>query len=264
MKQVNHKGWQFLSNKEGTIIQSRLLNYYGIKHGFFSKFNNSNPNYLLDFIDKDCSIHFTKQVHGNTIVKASQSTAGSSKDADSIVSDKNGQSLWVYTADCIPILFADKRKGNVAATHAGWKGLSKNIIRATIRDLKLSGSNIDDLIVALGPAISSKFYQVSIEIIEELIMSFKLKEKYEEESLVNYLYDIGVIKDDKEKNKFRLDIRLLAKEKIQIEGIKKENISVNKNCTFKESSLFNSWRRDKIKSRQWSGILSKTIKEKNN
>ena len=53
----------------------------------------------------------------------SHSVEGIKTDADGLVSNKCNQNLWVYTADCMPIFFADKRKRNVAALHCGRKGL---------------------------------------------------------------------------------------------------------------------------------------------
>ena len=63
------------------------------------------------------------------IVFGSQSQEGSKTDADGLVGNKNNQNLWVYTADCMPIFFADKRTRNVAALHCGRKGLEKKIIK---------------------------------------------------------------------------------------------------------------------------------------
>ncbi len=256
--QSDLKSWELKNTKEGKLIQSNLLNHHGFKHGFFSK-NSENkcPDYLSEYLAKSCSIHFAKQIHSSNIVKASTSTAGKNKLADGIISDKSNQSLWVYTADCIPILFADKANGNVAVTHAGWKGLRKNIINNTIKNLQLAGSNIKDLIVALGPAISGIHYQVDLKIVEEIIHSFNLNERDQEKNLIQSLYNKGALKDDYKIDKFNLDIRLVAIQKIEIEGITADNISINQNCTYSESDLFNSWRRDKVKTCQWSGIVSK-------
>ena len=55
----------------------------------------------------------------------SHSQEGNKVDADGLVSDKCNQNLWVYTADCMPIFFADIVTRNVAALHCGRKGLEK-------------------------------------------------------------------------------------------------------------------------------------------
>ena len=67
----------------------------------------------------------TNQIHSNVIVHGSDSQEGSKADADGLMSNKCNQNLWVYTADCMPIFFADKRTRNVATLHCGRKGLEK-------------------------------------------------------------------------------------------------------------------------------------------
>ena len=59
------------------------------------------------------------------IVFGSLSQEESKTDADGLIGNKCNQNLWIYTADCMPIFFADKRTRNVAALHCGRKGLEK-------------------------------------------------------------------------------------------------------------------------------------------
>ena len=92
------------------------------------------------------------------IVFGSHSQEKSKADADGLVSNKFNQNLWVYTADCMPIFFADKRKRSVAALHCGRKGLEKKIIKNMIRIFDNLGTSRDDLLVAIGPAISKEHY----------------------------------------------------------------------------------------------------------
>ena len=67
----------------------------------------------------------SNQIHSNVIVFGSNSGEGIKTDADGIFGNKWNQNLWVYTADCMPIFFADKRTRNVATLHCGRKGLEK-------------------------------------------------------------------------------------------------------------------------------------------
>ena len=81
-------------------------------------------------------------------------------DADGLVGNKCNQNLWVYTADCMPIFFADKKSRNVAALHCGRKGLEKKIIKNMVQIFDNLGTSRDNLLVAIGPAISKKHYLV--------------------------------------------------------------------------------------------------------
>jgi len=75
--------------------------------------NHFNENYI------NC---VSNQIHSNVIAFGSHSQKGTKTDADGLVSNKCSQNLWVYTADCMPIFFADKRTRNVATLHCGRKG----------------------------------------------------------------------------------------------------------------------------------------------
>jgi len=109
--------------------------------------NHVNENYI------NC---VSNQIHSNVIVFGSQSQAGSKTDADGLVGNKSNQNLWVYTADCMPIFFADKRTRNVAALHCGRKGLEKKIIKNLVKIFDTFGTFRNDLLVAIGPAISKE------------------------------------------------------------------------------------------------------------
>jgi len=93
-------------------------------------------------------------------VFGSHSLKGSKTDADGLVGNKCSQNLWVYTADCMPIFFADKRTRNVATLHCGRKGLEKKIIKNLVKIFDTFGTSRDDLLVAIGPAISKENYLV--------------------------------------------------------------------------------------------------------
>ena len=103
------------------------------------------------------------------IVLGSLSQEGSKTDADGLIGNKCNQNLWIYTADCMPIFFADKRTRNVAALHCGRKGLEKKIIKNLVKIFDNFGTSRDDLLVAIGPAISKEHY---------LVDQFTLKEFY--------------------------------------------------------------------------------------
>src|SRR6266850_132108 len=82
-------------------------------------------------------------------------------DADIIVSDDPALALAIQTADCVPLLVADKRTGAVAAAHAGWRGLAAGVPQVVIEALRETfGSRPEDLVAAIGPSISASRYEV--------------------------------------------------------------------------------------------------------
>jgi polyphenol oxidase len=110
-------------------------------------------------------------VHGAAIVvrhRGSESPAPDwSREADIIVSDDREFALAVQTADCVPLLMADRRTGAVAAAHAGWRGLAANVPGVAVAALAREfGSLPGDLVVAIGPSIGACCYEVGTDVRE--------------------------------------------------------------------------------------------------
>ncbi|WP_269622551.1 peptidoglycan editing factor PgeF [Prochlorococcus marinus] len=254
---TERKGWRWVKKNELIYIQSLLLLENNFNHAFFTRIPIYNePKYLKNEVNKSSTIHFCIQNHGKEIVMASQTNIPFPIQADCILSDENNQGLWIYTADCIPILLGDKKSGNVAAIHAGWKGLSKNIIREALIKIEQLGCKRKDLIIALGPAISGSNYQVELDVMTCLYNNFGGRSNFSKEKSKESMFAMGCIQNDKSSNKVLLDIRTFAYNQLILEHIKDFQISINNDCTFNETKFFSSWRRDQTKERQWSCIAS--------
>ncbi len=83
--------------------------------------------------------------------------------ADAMVSDRPGLALGVLTADCTPVLFADREVPVVGAAHAGWKGALSGVIAATITAMEKLGAERSRIAAAIGPTISQASYEVGPE-----------------------------------------------------------------------------------------------------
>jgi YfiH family protein len=104
------------------------------------------------------------QVHGDRVVHAGSADFDEGPpDADAIFGDKAGDICVVATADCLPVLLCSMDGVEIAAVHAGWRGLSAGVIEATIAAMS---SRPDNLIVWFGPAISQSAYEVGDEVRE--------------------------------------------------------------------------------------------------
>ena len=190
------------------------------------------------------------------IVFGSHSQKGTKTDADGLVGNKCSQNLWVYTADCMPIFFADKRTRNVATLHCGRKGLEKKIIKNLVKIFDNLGTSRDDLLVAIGPAISKEHY---------LVDKMTLKEFYRKAENKNITVNLTKAEKDlcfsdsnhfKEQNLNQLDLKRSAYRQLLNENIPHTNIDISNLCTYKLKNEFNSWRRSKTFSRQWNFICS--------
>jgi len=80
--------------------------------------------------------------------------------ADAIVTDRPGLALAVLTADCTPVLLADRDAGVVGAAHAGWKGAFAGVIEATVAAMEGIGARRERIAAAIGPVIARRSYEV--------------------------------------------------------------------------------------------------------
>ena len=80
--------------------------------------------------------------------------------ADAVVTDRPGLLLGVVTADCAPILLADREAGVVAAAHAGWRGAQGGVIEATVEAMESLGAKARRIMAAIGPCIAQPSYEV--------------------------------------------------------------------------------------------------------
>jgi YfiH family protein len=109
------------------------------------------------------------QVHGSAVVvargDAALTTLSPRPAADIVVADDRGIAIAIQTADCVPLLIADRRSGAVAAAHAGWRGIAARVPQKAVAALREHfGSHPADLIAAIGPSIGACCYEVGVDV----------------------------------------------------------------------------------------------------
>ena len=101
-----------------------------------------------------------------------------------------GLLLGIQTADCIPVLVADRKRHAVAAFHAGWRGTVKRIVESGVGRMRLEfGSKPEDLVAAIGPGVGACCYAVG----EEVLSSFESQFSYARE-LFREVYDADPVR----------------------------------------------------------------------
>ena len=257
--------WTWVGTYGGFFLQSDLL--AGFEHGFFTRqWAGRPPEELVASLSAGVSVHRTRQIHSTIVLGADLAVAEPWPEGDGLVSRDGGQSLWVCGADCTPVLIADRSTGRVAVCHAGWRGVAGRIVPEAIRQLENLGSRREDLLVALGPAISAQAYQVHRDVATQVARSLNPGtgsgrsssdngEREERESL-GALRSAGGVLDDPLPGRVRLDIRAATAQQLIHAGLNPAQFSVCPLCTAAEPLLFHSWRRDQVKAVQWSGIVS--------
>lgn len=108
------------------------------------------------------------QIHSATVVKVDKPWSWKdSPEADAMVSDQPNIPLAILTADCLPVLFADREKPIIAAAHAGWKGALGGVLEATLDAMRKRGAS--NIIASIGPAIAQDSYEVGVEFYDHFI-----------------------------------------------------------------------------------------------
>jgi polyphenol oxidase len=119
-----------------------------------------------------------RQVHSSLIRKVSakdvrENSMPAVLKGDGLMTDEPGVLLGIQTADCIPVLVADRKKRAVAAFHAGWRGTLARIVENGVGRMRLEfGSRPEDLIASIGPGIGQCCYSVGEEVQEQFESQF--------------------------------------------------------------------------------------------
>ena len=234
---------------------SPILLKNNFKHGFLTKTSSEiNLTLLskkLNLKNNNCVLN---QIHSNQVVFGSKTQERERVEADGIVCDKNNQNLWIYTADCMPILFADKTKRLVAAVHCGRKGLENKIIRNLIKIFYYKGCSKEDILVAIGPSISKKHYLIDDKTLKDFY-----KKAVSNDPILDYtgnLLNLKELAELEEKDSISLNLKKYAHIQLLKENISNSNIDISNLCTYESNHNFYSWRRSKTYSRQWNFISS--------
>ncbi len=133
-----------------------------------------------------------RQIHSSVLVVgvAGDASRESPWKGDGLMTAEPGLLLGVQTADCIPVLVADRKRRVVAAFHAGWRGTVKRIVEAGVGRMRLEfGSRPEDLIAAIGPGVGACCYAVG----DEVLSGFESQFVYAAE-LFHEVYDTDPVR----------------------------------------------------------------------
>lgn len=110
------------------------------------------------------------QIHSPTVVEVTEPwTPDTAPQADAMVTAAPGIALGILTADCAPVLLADKKARIIGAAHAGWKGAVTGVLEATIEAMIGLGAERQNIAAAIGPCISKEAYEVGPEFHERFL-----------------------------------------------------------------------------------------------
>jgi len=147
-------------------------------------------------------------------------------EGDAMVSGVPGVAMGIRTADCLPILIADRLEGTAAAVHCGWRSLALGLAGKAVRAMgKVMGSDAQHLVAAIGPSIGPCCYEVGQE--------------------VRDAFPAGQIREglfETRKGRLFMDLASGAKTQLIAEGMAPVNIDEIAGCTSCNPGLFWSHR----------------------
>ena len=115
--------------------------------------------------DALCSLY---QIHSSDVVKVSEPWQhADAPKADAMVTSQPNIVIGVLTADCGPVLLADKKAGVIGAAHAGWKGACAGVLENTVEAMVALGAVRERIHAAIGPCIAQESYEVGAEMREK-------------------------------------------------------------------------------------------------
>ncbi|MFQ6004552.1 MAG: peptidoglycan editing factor PgeF [Woeseia sp.] len=166
--------------------------------------------------------NWLRQVHGTQAVRANSGPA--EPEADAIVTTDAGVVCAVLTVDCLPVVLASEDGSEVAAAHAGWRGLSAGILETTVSAFRARPARI---LAWFGPAISKPAFEVGAEVREQFVRESGSAAQYFSES------DMG---------RWQADLYGLATLRLDSCGVRR--VFGCGCCTHAEPQRFFSFRRD--------------------
>jgi polyphenol oxidase len=219
-------------------VQSQVLALIpGIRHGFGTQKENIPCTLDPEWTGAHPS---WKQVHGvaHCEVRDERQICG---DVDALHTRAIGIPVAVVTADCVPILLAKKNGQAIAAIHAGWRGTLAGAVLETWKHFAATGEKTSDWVAAIGPAIGPCCYEVS----EELIQDFQQKKSALSPSLISPSFR-------------KLDLPAIHQAELAQLGFSEVDlIRMCTRCQKRDDGgfMFQSYRRDQNKDRQYSGLV---------
>ena len=118
------------------------------------------------------------QTHSAEVVEAGEWPDHDRPHADAVVIDRPGLLLGILTADCAPVLLADREAGVVGAAHAGWKGALSGITDSTIVAMERLGARRDRIAAAVGPCIAQRSYEVDLAFMNRFTAADRANDRF--------------------------------------------------------------------------------------
>jgi YfiH family protein len=194
-----------------------------------------------------------KQVHGRTVVvmRDGDAVPAAAPEADAFVSSNPDIAVAIRVADCVPLLMADRRRGVVAAVHAGWRGTAAGAAVAALDALEREfGTQPADVVAAIGPSIGPCCYEVGSELVDAFAAA-----GHERSLIDRWFLAPAPERGSRERPKLRLDVVGANRDQLLLAGVPEAHIHVSGLCTAMHLDVLTSYRVEKDAAGRLAGVI---------
>lgn len=174
--------------------------------------------------------HWLRQVHGTGALRFDAPPAAQGGDAepvaDASVTSVPGVVLAILTADCLPVVFAARDGSEVAAAHAGWRGLADGMLENTLAAMRTPAGSV---IAWLGPAAGPAHYEIGADVRDAFLAHSAAADAAFTATRPGH---------------WRVDLYALARQRLQAAGMDPVDIHGGELCTIADPARWFSHRRD--------------------
>ena len=228
-----------------------------------------NRKRFLQAIGADgTSLVTIEQIHSDVVHRITSATPGIPTLArgDALITDLPGVLLAVQTADCVPILLADRKRHAVAAIHSGWRGTLLRIAAKALGRMQMEfGTSPENVIAAIGPSIGRCCYEVGSEVAAAFHSQFASAREWfdgpfdalaADENDPNWLPWLTMKPPGHEPPPPRVHLDLVAANRAILAdaGVPSARIFQSGLCTACSTDLFFSYRRESVTGRMMAVI----------
>ncbi|GAV19367.1 laccase domain-containing protein [Mariprofundus micogutta] len=251
---------------ENSFIRSSLLNRHGVI-GLFSlrtggislpPFDSQNFGYALG--DSDHNVddnldrlvekaglsrcpHQAVQVHQSETLYCSGDGIFHKQQSDILITDQLNTPLAIRTADCLPLLLADRQAGITVAAHAGWRGTVAGVAKEAVSQMVDRGAKVERIIASLGPCIGPCCFTIGEETAIALASCCQ-----------------GATQFVTGSEQQHADLWQINQLQLLQSGLKKEHIEIINECTCCHPDRYFSYRRDSLSSGRHLGVVELSCK----
>jgi hypothetical protein len=177
-----------------------------------------------------------KQTHSKNIVFSNK--PGQIDNCDGVFTSNPRVVCVIKVADCMPIFFAHQSSLFYGVVHAGWKGLTKGILKGTSTFFTEHKLKLNEIDIYIGPSIQKCCFEVSKDIIDKF-PSWSIRPK--------------------RSGKFMVNLQKIAFEELRSIGFDRKRIEINSDCSFCKKNNYYSYRRDGEKTGRMIGIITSKV-----